>query len=181
MPPAMACLAAVSCGTLAHMGYWAVAQVDAHRVNLVLHYLELAGHATYAPRIAVATSKRRSTGNATTLLFPSYVFVAIEHTWWQARWSVGVRRLILSGDAPAKVPDRIIAELKGRENKHGLVVLPRPPGLKRGDRVRITGGLLTGRLALFEGMRPHERVEVLLRLLGGETRVELPKADVVRA
>jgi len=27
-------------------------------------------------------------------------------------------------------------------------------------------------------MRPHERVLVLLALLGGEQRVELPKADI---
>jgi hypothetical protein len=30
-------------------------------------------------------------------------------------------------------------------------------------------------LALFEGQRPHERVAVLLQLLG---RVELPKCDI---
>jgi hypothetical protein len=67
--------------------------------------------------------------------------------------------------------------LRGRE-RGGLIELPRPPGLKRGDRVRITRGLFTGQVALFDGMRGHERVAVLLALLG---RVELPKGDIVAA
>ena len=47
-----------------------------------------------------------------------------------------------------------------------------------GDRVRITRGVFAGQLALFDGMRARERVEVLLQILG---RVELPKGDIVSA
>jgi hypothetical protein len=41
--------------------------------------------------------------------------------------------------------------------------------------VRIVRGVFTGQLALFEGQRPHERVALLLQLLG---HVELPKGDI---
>jgi hypothetical protein len=44
--------------------------------------------------------------------------------------------------------------------------------------VKITKGLFAGQLAVFDGMRPHERVAVLLALLG---RVELAKGDVAAA
>jgi transcription antitermination factor NusG len=81
---------------------------------------------------------------------------------------------VLDGVQPAKVPDKVIADLKRRE-RNGLVELPLPPGLRRGDQVRITRGVFAGQLALFDGMRPHERVAVLLQLLG---RVELPKGDI---
>jgi hypothetical protein len=37
---------------------------------------------------------------------------------------------------------------------------------------------LQGQLGLFVGMKPRERVEVLLRLLGGEQRVILAKQSV---
>jgi hypothetical protein len=50
--------------------------------------------------------------------------------------------------------------------------------VSRRDRVRITRGIFAGHLALFDGMRAHERVAVLLSLLG---RVELPKGDIVSA
>ena len=59
-----------------------------------------------------------------------------------------------------------------------VIELPKRPGLKPGDQVRILQGPFAGRLGLYAGMRPHERVLVLLALLGGQQRVELPKDDV---
>ena len=137
-----------------------------------MHCLGLAGYEVYAPRIATA---RRNTA----LLFPGYLFVQIVSSWWNARWSAGVARLISNGAGPTPVPDQVIVELKARE--HGLIRLPKPRGLQRGDRVRITDGPLTGHLALFDGMRPHERVMVLLELLGRAQRIELPKRDIAPA
>jgi hypothetical protein len=81
---------------------------------------------------------------------------------------------VLDGDRPARVPDKVITDLKGRE-RDGLLELPPPSNFKHGDTVRITRGIFTRQLALFEGQRSHERVAVLLQLLG---RVELPKGDV---
>ena len=75
------------------------------------------------------------------------------------------------------VPDSLIFEIKSRE-RGGLVELPRREKFKAGDRVRILQGPFEGHLGLYAGMRPHERVLVLLALLGGEQRVELPKADI---
>ncbi len=158
------------------MAYWSVAQIETHREQLAQHCLELAGYAVYAPRMAVTTAKARRI----TLLFPSYVFVAIESGWWHARWAAGVIRLVMGGDLPARVPDGVVAELRGRE-RNGLVQLPRPPGLQRGDMVRIVHGAFAGQLGLFDGMKPHERVAVLLAILGGQRIIELAKADIARA
>jgi transcription antitermination factor NusG len=112
-------------------------------------------------------------------LFPGYAFVLIELQWhaarWSPRWSPGILRLVLDGYRPAKVSDKVIAELKGRE-RNGLVELPRPPGFQRGDTVRIVRGPLTGLEGLVEGLRPHRRIEILLGTLG---RVALPKMDIV--
>jgi len=63
------------------------------------------------------------------------------------------------------VPDNLIAEIKGRE-RGGLIELPRRDGLKAGDQVRILAGPFEGHFGLYAGMRPHERVLVLLALLG---------------
>jgi transcriptional antiterminator RfaH len=157
------------------MSYWACAQLEANRERLALHCLTLRGFEVYLPRLRVKRlTLTRKTSVQAPALFPGYAFVLIELQWHAARWSPGILRLVLDGDRPAKVPDKVIAELKGRE-RSGLVELPSPPGLRRGDKVRITRGIFTGQLALFDGMRPHERVAVLLQLLG---RVELPKGDI---
>jgi transcription antitermination factor NusG len=81
------------------------------------------------------------------------------------------------GVVPARVPDRVIAEIRERE-VGGLIELPKPPPLRRGDRVKILHGPFSGHLAIFADMRPRERVEVLLRLLGAEQRVTMAKQDV---
>ena len=78
---------------------------------------------------------------------------------------------------PAHVPDDVIAEIRSRE-RNGLVELPKPPGLRKGEGVRITAGPFRGHLAVFAGMAPRDRILVLLSVLGGEQRVMLPERDV---
>jgi transcriptional antiterminator RfaH len=157
------------------MSYSACAQLENNREKLALHCLGLAGYQTYLPRIrARCLTQTRKVVTQASPLFPGYAFVLIELQWHAARWSPGVLRLVLDGDRPAKVPDKVIAELGGCE-RNGLVELPLPPDFEHGDTVRITRGVFIGQLALFEGQRPRERVAVLLQLLG---RVELPKDDI---
>src|SRR5262245_28778117 len=144
--------------------YWACAQIDANRERLALHCLQqVNGFEIYAPRIQASRllHRRPQTGDLTRPLFPGYCFALIVLGWWAARWSPGVVRLVLDGGVPAKVPDQVIAELRGRE-RDGVVRLPEAPWMRPGDRVRVVRGLLTGQLGLYTGMKPHERVEVLL-------------------
>ena len=78
---------------------------------------------------------------------------------------------------PARVPDDIIDEIRSRE-RGGLIELPKPRGLRRGDKVRIISGPFEDHLALYDGMASHERVAVLLRVLGAQQRTELPASAV---
>jgi transcription antitermination factor NusG len=161
------------------MSYWACAQLQPNRERLALHMLGLAGFETYAPRIrtrrAVLGRGRLLEGSAP--LFLGYAFLLIHAAWYPARYSQGVIRLVLDGDHPARVSDSIITDLRRRE-VDGFVELPKARGLQRGDKLRVIHGALEGQLAIFEGMRPRERVEVLLTLLGTQRRVELARADV---
>jgi transcription antitermination factor NusG len=78
---------------------------------------------------------------------------------------------------PVRVPDGVLDAIRKRE-RNGLVQLPRPPRFKPGDTVRIGRGPFQGHLALYDGQTAHERIAVLLRLLGAERRLELA-ADAV--
>ena len=159
------------------MGYWACARLEPHRERLALHCLGLAGYVTYLPRIR---ERRLSHGRRIEVrppLFPGYAFFVVEAQWHLARWSVGVLGLIMNGLQPAKVPDRVIDEIRGRE-RNGLIELAPPPSLRRGARVRILAGPFRDHLAIFADMRPRQRVEILLQLLGGEQRATLAKKDI---
>jgi hypothetical protein len=83
----------------------------------------------------------------------------------------------MDGTGPARVPDSVIEEIRGRE-VGGLIELVPPASLRRGVRVRILRGPFSGHLAIFADMRPRQRVEILLQLLGGEQRVTLAKKDI---
>jgi transcription antitermination factor NusG len=148
---------------------WWVAQTECRREDVAARFLRLAGYETYLPKVRE--------GRAVKALFPSYLFIARAPQWYRARWSVGIVRLVAHGGGaePTCIGGNVIDALRQRE-RGGLVVLAPAPKLKRGDPVRITRGIFTGELALYDGMRPHERVGVLLRVLG---RVQLPAGDVV--
>jgi transcription antitermination factor NusG len=83
----------------------------------------------------------------------------------------------MDGEQPAHVPDAVISEIKSRE-KNGLVELPKPRGLAPGTRVRVISGPLSAQIGILALLKPHERVLVLLNLLGGQQRVELARSSV---
>jgi transcriptional antiterminator RfaH len=147
------------------------------RAALATHCLRQAGFQTYCPRIREPRTVAGRKVVKTPLPFPGYLFVLIELQWHTARWAPGVVRFVLNGGMPAAVPDGVIASLRRRE-VDGLIELPRPARFRTGDPVRVTAGPLAGQLGLFQGMKPKERVEVLLAILGGEQRVTLA-ADAV--
>jgi transcriptional antiterminator RfaH len=159
------------------MSYWACAQTEPVRESAATHFLGLAGYQVYCPRLRLIQRRRGRKVESRPPLFPSYLFVLITQGWWNARWCPGVLRLLTAGDAPMPVPDSLIAEIRSRE-RGGLIELPRRDGIKPGDQVRVLSGPFTGHLGLYAGMRPHERVLVLLALLGGEQRVELSRASI---
>jgi transcriptional antiterminator RfaH len=159
------------------MPYWCACRLQVHREALALHCLELTGYTTFYPRLRDQRIRHGRKVVLTPALFPGYAFILIQLQWHPARWAPGTLGLIMDGVGPAKVPDNVIAEIRGRET-NGLIELARPPSLRRGARVRILRGPFTGHLAIFADMKPRERVEILLQLLGAEQRVELAKGDV---
>jgi transcriptional antiterminator RfaH len=159
--------------------FWACARTQPQRERVAQNFLGQFGYETYLPRVrGIRHSHHGRRIETRAPLFPAYIFIAIVSGWWGARWAPGVSSLVMiDGSTPARVPDRVIDELKGRE-VNGLIDLVKPRPFRRGDRVRILRGPFTGHLAIFADMRPKERVEILLQLLGGEQRVTLAKKEI---
>jgi transcriptional antiterminator RfaH len=158
------------------MAYWCVARLQLNREALAQHFLGLNGYETYYPRIR---ERRIRFGRRVIVkqpLFPGYCFVVIELQWHTARWAPGTLGLIMDGVGPAKVPNKVIAEIRRRE-VDGLIDLPKV-SLQPGTRIRILRGPFCGQLAIFADMKPRARVEILLQILGGEQRVTLARRDI---
>lgn len=155
--------------------FWACAQLEPFRERLALHCLGLNGFQVYCPRLRQQVRSRGRKIVRTPLLFPGYAFVWIVAQWWDARWSAGVRKIVMDGSLPARVPDDVITEIRSRE-RNGLIELPKPySGLKPGAKVHVIDGPLASQVGMLLLLKPHERVLVMLSMLGGERRVDLAR------
>jgi transcription antitermination factor NusG len=150
---------------------WCVVQTESQCEHTVRLLLMRARYETYMPRLNVEGKD--------VPLFPGYVFVRIVDQWYPVRWTAGVVRLLMSGDHPAQLEDKILNGYRKREDRDGFVKLPAPTNrLRKGQQVRITRGSFEGQAALCEGMSGKNRVWVLLSLMGQKVPVELPGRDV---
>jgi len=89
-------------------------------------------------------------------------------------------QLVCNGDDPAAIASRIIGELKSRESELGFIQLDQHQKFRPGDKLRVIDGVFCDSLGLFEGMPDHQRVTILLDLLGRKVRVMLD-AELVAA
>ena len=97
--------------------------------------------------------------------------------WSNAQYAPGVRGLVLAGGRPARVPDRVIDNIRRRE-RGGFVELPKKPQPRRGDAMRVVQGPFRFARRIYAGQASRDRITVLLSLLGGQQRVDLPAAHV---
>jgi len=170
------------------MSYWAVVQVESQCEHTARLLLMRARYETYMPRIMVERGPTDAPPRSGALvpkirsrispLFPGYLFVRIVDRWYPVISTVGVVRLLMSGDQPARLPEKAMTEIRKREIG-GFVKLPSPTNrLRKGQQVRITRGSFEGQTALCEGMSGKDRVWVLLNLMGQKVPVELSGRDL---
>jgi transcription antitermination factor NusG len=151
-------------------GWWCV-QTRAQREHMVRLLLMRHGFETYAPRI-------KHHGRIA-FLFPTYLFIAARKQFYSVLKTPGVVRLLMCGDQPADLGAEVITEIHKRESRDGLVRLPAArQGLVKGQGVRVTKGSFCGHIGLYDGMSSHERVRVLLELLGRKVSVEMAESDL---
>ena len=152
------------------MAYWAVAQTETQHEHIARMFLMREQFETYMPRI-------RRHGRILPL-FPSYIFIRIQSAWYRARWSPGVTKILMDGERPAQLADEVVQSIRGREIG-GVVVLPRAPRLRPGQRVRVLRGSFEGSVGIYDGMVGRDRERILLDLLGRKVPLVLPGRDVV--
>ena len=154
------------------MSYWTVVQTASSWEKLAAKGLRRAGFETYLP---VTSARDRNHVPHIAPLFPCYLFVRVVERWTPIATTLGVVRVLRDGDGPARLPERVLDDLRARE-VNGIVRLP---ALRVGQTVRILRGSLRGRLAVYDGMSGRDRERVLLDFLGGKVRASIRLGDAV--
>lgn len=115
--------------------------------------LRLEGHETLYLHFRDTTRHARRTRDVIRPLYPRYLFVALgpSQGLYSISKTIGVHSIVSSGGIPLEIPGRVIEELRGRGDGNGLCVLSPEERklrkrLRKGDKVRIEHGSLTGLL-----------------------------------
>lgn len=127
------------------------------------------------------TDRHRKTRIIEASLFPGYLFVEFDPSmqdWKTIPQLRGVRRILGSSPIhPTALPvgavERLRADFNAGEFKPKV-----EPGIVAGERLVVIAGPFAGHVGLCE-LSSGERVEVMLKLLGGERPVPL-RRDMVR-
>lgn len=150
---------------------WYAVALQPHADALARDQLERQGFDVYAPTLVRTVRHARQFRTKEVPLFPGYLFVRLdlgEMRWRSVNGTRGVRRLLMAGDRPAPVPDRVIAALRGE----GAAEIP------PGGAIEIVAGPLAGLRGRLERLDNGARVAVLIELLQGPVAVTLPRESV---
>ena len=162
---------------------WYVVQTQVNGEAKAAENLRRQGFETYLPRYLKRRRHARKVDFTAKPLFPRYMFVAIDMTtqrWRSVQSTFGVSRLVTNGDEPAVLPDGVVPALMAREDAKGFVEIDAKPAFMPGDKVRVLAGAFMDNAGLFNGMADHDRVSILLDMLGRKVRVLLD-VDLVTA
>ncbi len=142
------------------------------------HNLLRQGFEPYWPRFLL---KRPNKPPVIRPLFPRYMFVLIDQAWYSVKGTRGVSTVLLGDDGPCYLSADVIADLKGRENKAGLVQLAPKPKFLNGTAVKTNSGPFAGHPMLYDGMIARDRVKVLVELMGRKVSIEIDEKTLLAA
>ena len=161
---------------------WYVVQTLPNREVNARAQLEAQGFRTFLPRYVKTVRHARKLMTVSAPFFPRYLFVALDlgrDRWRSVNGTFGVARLLMGDQCPMPVPSGVVESLAARCGPDGHLQLA--DRLAVGEQVRLLSGPfadMVGRLARLDG---GGRVQVLLRLLGGEVAVTVARAALMPA
>jgi len=162
---------------------WYVVQTQVNGEAKAAQNLLRQGFEIYLPRYLKRRRHARKVDVIARPLFPRYMFVAIDvatQRWRAIQSTQGVSHLVCNGEEPAAVPNGVLGALRAREDERGFVRMEAKPAFAPGDKVRVLAGAFMDNAGLFDGMGDHDRVAILLDMLGRKVRVYLD-VDLVAA
>lgn len=157
---------------------WCVAHTQPLKESVAKHHLLDQGYEVYMPRFKKIVRHARKVEEKIVPLFPRYIFIGMDLSstrWRSVNGTRGVSHLLMSNDLnPAKVPARIIDDLRFQEIEDGIVSVASLVNFVKGEKIRILDGVFADQIAVFESMDDKSRVQLLLTFMGREVKMTLP-------
>lgn len=164
---------------------WYVVHTQPNAERRAAEHITRQGFATYLPQYQKKRRHARRVETVAAPFFPRYLFVAVDtarQRWRSINSTVGVIRIVASGDELTPIMPGVVQALKAREDSDGFISMSRPAALlKPGTPIRVVTGPFESCFGLFQTLADRDRVAILLDLLGRKVRVVLEEAAVEAA
>ena len=156
------------------MDLWYVIQTKPKKEEETEFYLLTRGLKMFNPLMETFTVRDGGTNKELKPLFPGYIFgnFDLERNYPLVRWARGVRKILGSGGYPTPISEEVIQIIKEGTDTQGILRVKHC--FQPSDVVRIKTGPMKDLLGVFERwLSDHERVRILLRLIGYEPAIEI--------
>jgi transcriptional antiterminator RfaH len=161
--------------------HWFCVRSHPKREHIAAAHLRLlAGVEVFNPRLRIKKPTRRGIVTFIESLFPNYIFARFnaEAMLYKVKYSASVSTIVHFGTRIPTVPEAFISELK--ENFGDNEIQDCERHVQPGDKVTIGEGPFYGLNAtVLKVLTPHQRVEVLLEMLGRTAPVIISPASLV--
>ncbi|MFC6639889.1 transcription antiterminator NusG [Sulfitobacter sp. JBTF-M27] len=159
---------------------WFVVQLRPQGLSRAQAHLHRQGFETFAPYLTTTVRRSGVQREMRKPLFPGYLFVSFDVAsagWTAINATRGVARLILNDPrSPKPLPHPLMAGLMARCDPTGLL---RPPtDLAVGDKIRVVAGPFADVVTQIDSVPEHERVGILIDLMGRKVRTSLPRTQI---
>lgn len=154
---------------------WYVARTKPRQEQTANSNLLRQGFATYLPNLKVVRRIRRRQELRLEPMFPQYIFFRPgreEQSIAPVRSTYGVAGIVRFGNAPATLSADALAAITTMECRQNQSSIEELTAVVPGSKVMVVEGPLAGMEGLVSAVS-MKRVEVLMQLLGAETKVSL--------
>lgn len=162
-------------------GRWYAVQTHQHSESLAERHLLSQNFRTYLPKRKRTVRHARSVRTVCGAYFDGYLFVSLDiqkQRWTAINSTVGVRRILMSGDAPIPVPSGVIESFLLSTDDEGM--LHSEDLLRSGQRVRVAHGLFLDQLGTLDYVGRAGAVRVLLDIMNRSVPVYIDRDKVIK-
>lgn len=158
--------------------HWFAARTKPRQADIALAHLKRQEFEVYHPKIRIERLNRKGRISLDhEPLFPGYLlirFTLADATWRAINSTRGITNLLSFAEngRPSPMPIGEVENIQTRERK-GLLFISEVKRVRRGDHVKLKIGPAAEQIGTVLFTR-GERVELLLNLLGRQTRVKAP-------
>ena len=161
---------------------WYAVHCQPHRERVAALNLKNQDFTIFLPQREAIRRHARKIEKVRRPFFPGYLFIRLDVTrerWRSINSTLGVVRLVMQNDRPAPAPEGVVEGLQAAADERGILRIKAE--LKLGQKVRVINGPLMELVGELDQLSDSDRVRVLLDMMGGRTRVFLPRDYLVPA